>query len=219
MIIGGAFKRKEMLSGRFADALGYMFYASAILKKYEDDGRPRTDMPLVEWATKYCLFQTQAALDEVLRNFPIKWLGVVVRMIVFPLGLSLRAPNNSLSHRVAALLIKPGEARDRLSHGIHISHDRDDITGCLEDALEKSVKAEPIMRHLRAEGQAKSDLQDYAQWIDELLAENHLTDEEAEVLLTSHSATRKVIMVDEFTPEQMGKTSVKKSKAPRKTSK
>jgi len=219
MILGGAFKRKEMLSGRFADALSHMFYASAILKKYEDDGRPRTDMPLVEWSTKYCLFQTQAALDEVLRNFPIKWLGVAVRMFVFPLGLSLRAPNNSLSHRVASLLIKPGETRDRLTDGIHISHDPDDITGCLEDALEKSIQAEPILRHLRAEDLVKSDLQEYSHWIEGLVADNQLTEEEAAILLAAQSATRKVIMVDEFTPEQMAGAAAKKPRAKRKSSK
>ena len=212
MILGGAFKRKEMLSGRFADALGYMFYASAILKKYEDDGRPRTDLPLVEWSTKYCLYQIQTALDEILRNFPIKTLGVVVRTLVFPLGSSLRQPNNSLSHRVAALMIKPGEARDRLTQGIFISDDANDITGCLEDALAKSVKAEPIQRHLRADGLVKPDLIDYQQWIDELVAERHITDEQAAILLDSQSATRRVIMVDEFTPEQMGKVIGKKKR-------
>lgn len=218
MILGGAFKRKEMLSGRFADALGYMFYASAVLKKFEDDGRPRTDLPLVEWTTKYCLYQIQTALDEVLRNFPIKALGVVVRALVFPLGSSLRQPNNSLSHRVAALMIKPGEARDRLTQGIFISKDANDITGCLEDALEKSVKAEPIQRHLRAEGLTKSGLVDFKQWIEELVAEKHITDEQAEILLDAQAATRKVIMVDEFKPDEMGMVAPKKKRAVNKKS-
>ncbi len=219
MILGGAFKRKEMLSGRFADALGYMFYASAVLKKFEDDGRPRTDLPLVEWSTKYCLYQIQTALDEILRNFPIKVLGVVVRALVFPLGSSLRQPNNSLSHRVAALMIKPGEARDRLTQGIFISDDANDITGCLEDALVKSVKAEPIQRHLRADGLAKPDLIDYQQWIDELVAEKHITEEQATTLLDAQSATRKAIMVDDFTPEQMGQVISKKKRVVKKKAK
>ena len=205
MILGGAFKRKEMLSGRFADALGYMFYASAVLKKFEDDGRPRTDLPLVEWSAKFCLHEIQEALDEVLRNFPIKWLGVLVRSIVFPLGMSLRHPNNSVSHRVAALLIKPGEARDRLTHGLYINEDPDDITGCLEDALKKCIKAEPIERRLRSEGQRKSDLEDYSQWLASLLADELLNDEEAEILNAAQIASRKVIMVDEFTPAEIGK--------------
>ena len=209
MILGGAFKRKEKLSGRFADALSYMFYASAVLKKFEDDGRPRLDIPLVEWSAKYCLYQIQMALDEILRNFPIKWLGLLVRVVLFPLGLSLRQPNDSLSHRVAALLIKPGKARDRLTQGIFISDDENDITGCLEDALLKVIRAEPIERRLRANHQMKSDLQTYQQWLDDLLGLDLLTIEEVEILRQAHAATRKVIMVDDFEPQDIAQ--VKKS--------
>jgi acyl-CoA dehydrogenase len=205
MILGGAFKRKEKLSGRFADALSYMFYASAVLKKFEDDGRPRLDIPLVEWSAKYCLYQVQIALDEILRNFPLKWLGVLVRTILFPLGQSLRQPNDSLSHRVAALLIKPGKARDRLTQGIFISDDANDITGCLEDALVKVIEAEPIERRLRANDQEKSDLQSYQQWIDDLLELDLVSAEESEILLMAQAATRKVIMVDDFTPQELNK--------------
>jgi len=205
MTLGGAFKRKEKLSGRFADALSYMFYASAVLKKFEDDGRPRLDIPLVEWSAKYCLYQVQIALDEILRNFPVKWLGVLVRTILFPLGQSLRQPNDSLSHRVAALLIKPGKARDRLTRGIFISDDANDITGCLEDALVKVIQAEPIERRLRANDQVKSDLQSYPQWVDELLELNLVSAEESEILLLAHTATRKIIMVDDFTPQELNK--------------
>jgi len=205
MILGGAFKRKEKLSGRFADALSYMFYASAVLKKFEDDGRPRLDIPLVEWSAKYCLYQVQIALDEILRNFPVKWLGVLVRTILFPLGQSLRQPNDSLSHRVAALLIKPGKARDRLTQGIFISDDANDITGCLEDALVKVIQAEPIERRLRAKDQVKSDLQCYQQWIDDLLELDLVSAEESEILLVAQAATRKIIMVDDFTPQELNK--------------
>jgi acyl-CoA dehydrogenase len=203
MLLGGGFKRKEKLSGRFADALSYMFYASAVLKKFEDDGQPRVDMPLVEWSAKYCLYQVQIALDEVLRNFPVKWLGVLVRIIIFPLGLSLRPPNDYLGHRVAALLIKPGESRDRLTQGIFISEDKNDITGCLEDALHKVMLAEPIERRLRSSHHQKSDLQDYQQWFEQLLGSQVITETEVEILQAARDATRKVIMVDDFTPQEM----------------
>ncbi|MCZ6668257.1 MAG: acyl-CoA dehydrogenase [Gammaproteobacteria bacterium] len=206
MILGGSFKRKEKLSGRFADALSYMFYASAVLKKFEDDGRPRADLPLVEWSAKYCLYQIQVALDEVLRNFPIKWLGVLVRIILFPLGQSLRQPNDSLGHRVAALLLKPGEARDRLTQGIFISDDANDITGRLEDALHKVIQAEPIERRLRSSHVQKPDLQDYQQWLEQLLEMELITEEEVKILQAAKAATRKVIMVDDFTPQELKMT-------------
>ena len=207
MILGGAFKRKEKLSGRFADALSYMFYASAVLKKFEDDGCPRADIPLVEWSAKYCLYQIQIALDEILRNFPIKWLGLFVRLIIFPLGLSLRLPNDSLGHRVASMLIKPGVARDRLTEGIYFSDDKDDVTGCLEDALLKVVQAEPIERRLRTGRQVKSDLQSYPQWIESLVEQQIITEGEAEILQAARTATRKAIMVDDFTPQELTGTS------------
>ncbi len=217
MILGGAFKRKEKLSGRFADALGYMYYASAALKKFEADGQPRSDLPLLEWSVKYCLYQIQVALDEILRNFPLKWLGVVLRHTIFPLGLSLRQPNDYLGHRVASLLIRPGDARDRLTEGLYISNDPDDITGCLEDALIKVIAAEPIERRLRHDGLVHEGLDDYAQWVENLLRDGHVSAEEADILHTARSATRKVIMVDDFSPEQMtvGATAAGKT-APRK---
>ena len=220
IVLGGAFKRKEKLSGRFADVLGYMFYASAVLKKFEDDGRPKADVPLLEWSAKHCLYQIQMALDEILRNFPIKWLGLIVRTIIFPLGLSLRQPNDFLGHRVAALLIKPGKARDRLTQGIYISDDPDDITGCLEDALKKVILAEPIERRLRANHQVKSDLQSYQQWIDELVTKDLISSTDAKILLSAQVATRKVIMVDDFSPQELGikraNNSPKKKKLPKK---
>jgi len=203
MILGGSFKRKEKLSGRFADALAYMFYASAALKKFEADGQPRTDLPLVEWSAKYCLYQVQMALDEILRNFPIKWLGIVVRHSIFPLGLSLRQPNDSLGHRVASLLIRPGEARDRLTAGIYITDDPDDITGCLEDALHKVIKAEPIERRLRRGGLHQHGLEDYAQWVERLQAAEQVSSDEADILLQARKATMKVVRVDDFSPQEL----------------
>jgi len=203
MVLGGSFKRKEMLSGRFADALGYMFYASAVLKKFDADGQPRADLPLVEWSAKYCLYQVQMALDEILRNFPLKWLGVILRHSIFPLGLSLRQPNDSLSHRVASLLIRPGAARDRLTDGIYISDDPDDITGCLEDALLKVIEAEPIERRLRHDQIFQHGLENYPQWIEGLASSGQLTPEEADTLLQARLATMKVVRVDEFEPGQL----------------
>jgi len=203
MILGGGFKRKEMLSGRFADALGYMFYASAALKKFEADGQPRSDLPLLEWSAKYCLYQVQSALDEILRNFPVKWIGVIIRHSIFPLGLNLRQPNDSLSHRVASLLLKPGAARDRLTAGIYHSEDPDDITGCLEDALHKVIKAEPIERRLRHDNITQHGLENYSQWVNNLLGSGQVTTEEADILLQARSATARVVAVDDFTPDQM----------------
>ncbi len=203
MLLGGAFKRKEKLSGRFADALSYQFYASAILKKFEDDGRPRADLPLVEWSVKYCLYQIQHALDEILRNFPVKPLGLLLRLLVFPLGLSLRQPNDALGHRVAALVIRPGAARDRLTRGIFVSMDEDDITGRLEVALRKVVAAEPVEKRLRALKLEKPPLMGWDEWFQRLSDDERLSGEEVERLRTARAAMLQVIAVDGFEPGEL----------------
>ena len=217
MILGGSFKRREMMSGRFADAFSYMFYTSAVLKKFDSDGQPRNDLPLLEWSAKYSLYQVQMALDEILRNFPIKWLGILMRPLVFPLGLSLRPPNDPLCHRVASLLIRPGEGRDRLTEGVYISDDPEDITGCLEYALQKTILAEPVERRLRQQGAQQEGLEDYPAYIARLLESSLIDSDEAELLLETREATARVVRVDDFSPEHLTSGVVPTKNKPDKT--
>ncbi len=198
LFLGGELKRKEKLSGRFADGLIYMYMCSAVLKRYEDDGRPAADLPLVEWGAKYCIYQTQVALDQILRNFPNKWVGVVLRAVIFPLGRRFRTPNDRLGHSVAKLLLEPGDSRDRLTDALYISHDPDDVTGCLEVALNLSIKAEPVEREIKERGLRQPYNMDYPAWLALLVAEGEITSSQSDVLLASAAATRRVIMVDDF---------------------
>lgn len=106
-----------------------MSLGSAVLKRFEDTGRAAADLPLVAWAAKYCcLYQGQQALDEILRNFPARTVGQLLRGIVFPLGRRFRDPNDALGHKVAS----PSVTRARLTEGLHISEDPQDATGRLE---------------------------------------------------------------------------------------
>lgn len=198
LFLGGALKRKEKLSGRFADGLIYMYMCSAVLKRYEDDGRPEADLPLVEWGAKYCIYETQVALDQILRNFPNKWVGMVLRGVMFPLGRRFRTPNDKLGRRVAKLLLKPGETRDRLTDALYISDDPEDVTGCLEVAMKLAIEADPIEAMLKDKDLRKPYDADYSTWLDQLVSQGELTQQQAELLVASAQATHKVIMVDDF---------------------
>jgi len=103
LFLGGGLKRKEMLSGRFADGLIHMYMASSVLKRFEDTGRPAEDQALMEWSVRHCLFQTQIALDQILRNFPSTPIGLILRGIVFPLGRRYRTPNDKLTQACARI--------------------------------------------------------------------------------------------------------------------
>ncbi len=198
LFLGGELKRREKLSGRFADALIYMFVCSAVLKRFEDTGRPQEDMPLLDWSARFCLFQVQGALDEIMRNFPSVVLGQILRPIVFPLGRRFRYPNDRIGRRIARLLLSPSEARDRITDGIYVTADPEDITGRVEFALQEVLAAEPIEARLREAGERRSDITPYDEWLQDLLQRGVIDAAEQARLLSARDATRRVIDVDDF---------------------
>src|SRR5204862_81192 len=117
MAMGGALKRKEKISGRLGDILSMMYLASATLKRYEDQGRLRDDLPLVRWSVRDALYRAQLAFDQILSNFPSKTLATLLRMALFPRGMPFRPPLDSRNHECARIALEPGSARDRLTAG------------------------------------------------------------------------------------------------------
>lgn len=198
LFLGGALKRKEMLSGRFADGLTYMYMASAVLKRYEDTGQPEADRALMEWSVRHCLFNVQIALDQILRNFPNKYIGLVLRGVVFPLGRRYRTPNDKLTHQCARVLLSPSETRDRLTSGVYLSEDPNDVTGCVEHAFNCSVAAQDAERKLKQSRRKRPYDQSHDDWLESLVDEKVLTAKEVELIKASEQATHKVIMVDDF---------------------
>ncbi|MFK7996065.1 MAG: acyl-CoA dehydrogenase [Granulosicoccus sp.] len=201
LFLGGGLKRKEMLSGRFADGLMHMYMASAVLKRFEDTGRPDADQPLLEWSVRHALFETQVALDQILRNFPNTPIGLVLRGIVFPLGRRYRTPNDRLTQACAQILLSESEARDRLTSGVYVSDDPEDATGSIEHALRCVLAADSAERKLKATRRDIPYGMDYATWLQQLTAEDVINQEEAELLLRAAEATKRVVMVDDFPNE------------------
>ncbi len=113
-VLGGALKRKESITGRLGDILSQLYILSCVLKRFEDDGRPQADLPLVHWAAQDALLRAHEALAEVLDNYPSKAAARVIRGLSFPLGIPQRKPSDRLLAQVAELVQIPGATRDRL---------------------------------------------------------------------------------------------------------
>jgi len=203
LFLGGNLKRKEMLSGRFADGLIHMYMASAVLKRFEDTGAPEEDQPLMEWSVRYCLFQTQVALDQILRNFPSKAIGLLLRGIVFPLGRRYRTPNDKVTQQCAEILMSPNAARDRLTAGIHISSDPGDVTGSIEYAFNCVIAADPAERKIKDSREKQPYNVEYEDWLQQLVGKGIIDAEEAKLVSVAAKATHAVVMVDDFPTEQL----------------
>lgn len=204
--LGGALKRKERLSARLGDILSMLYLCSATLKRFEDDGRPAADLPLLHWSIQDALYRIQQSLDELLKNFPGNWLMLLgLRVLVFPLGKRLAPPSDALSHTVVRLILVPGEVRDRLTAGIYIPTADNEPLANLERAMECAVACEAIENKLHnaiKAGQlsARNEIK-----ITEALAHGIINQEEAALLDNMKVLRRKVIMVDDF-PSDLGKS-------------
>ena len=200
LFLGGNLKRREKLSGRFADVLGHMYLCSAVLKHYQETGRPAADFPLVEWSARYCLYHAQHALDEIMRNFPSRIVGQLLRAVVFPTGRSLHYPDDALGQRVAEILIEPSATRDRLTGGIFKSTDAEDVAGRVQHALAAVVAAEEADRKLAKAGISPPDRGRPQDWLGKAVAQGIITQQEAELVERARAATRAAIAVDDFPP-------------------
>jgi acyl-CoA dehydrogenase len=89
LLLGGQLKRKEKLSARLGDILSQLYLCSATLKRYEDGGRERAELPLLHWSIQDALYRVQSAFDGLTENFPGRAARLLLQIITFPLGQQL----------------------------------------------------------------------------------------------------------------------------------
>ena len=146
--LGGELKRREMVSARLGDVLSHLYLASAVLKRYEDEGRQQQDLPFVHYGLQHCLHQCGVAFDEVLANFPRKGIGRLLRTLLFPLGIHYAAPKDEVAVKIAELLMRPGKQRDRLTHLCYVGKHEDDPVGLMERAFVAMYEVKDLERKI-----------------------------------------------------------------------
>jgi acyl-CoA dehydrogenase len=207
LVFGGYLKKKESISARLGDVLSAMYLASMVLKHHEDQGQPAEELPVVEWACRELLYQAQEQLHSVLRNFPSRWRWVawLMRVLIFPRGLTYFAPADRLGRKVADLVMTPGAARDRLSLGVYRAVEPGNPLGLLQQALELTPAAEAIEKKIRVEGIKTGCIAslDLPRQIDEALALAIISAEEAAFLKDYDAKVMNLINVDEFTSAEL----------------
>jgi acyl-CoA dehydrogenase len=202
LFLGGDLKRREKISGRLGDILSNLYLASCTLKRWHDDGRQQTDLPLVQWAVEDAEHRIQEAFYGLFENFPVRPVGWLLRLLVFPFGRTFRAPDDALGHRVARLLMEDSPARDRLTAGMFIQRYEADPVGRLEVALQRVAEAEAIDAKVRAAVRSGA-VREFAagERITTAVRLGVITAVEAETLKRYDELRRACIMVDDFPPD------------------
>src|SRR5690606_26676987 len=215
LILGGELKRKEKLSARFGDVLSHLYMGSTVLKTFEDSGRPAADLPMAEWALQDSLFEIQKAMEEILQNYPSRFLAPLLKLLVLPFGRPDKRTNDRLGRKVADILLEPSEARDRLTRGAFINRDPQDPIGRMEVAFEKVLASEPIEAKLVKALKARLDVNNLEDTLKRGVAEGVITEAEAQTVREGWQATFEAILTDEFTPEQYREFGVVRDAAPK----
>jgi acyl-CoA dehydrogenase len=200
--LGGSLKRREKISGRLADALAYLYLASAALKRYHDEAKTTANYNLACWSAEHCLYRVQEALRGVLENLPMRVAAWWLSWVIFPLGARFRPPSDKLGARVARDILEDREARLNLTGDIFVPPPSEVGLGALEAALDKAVRAIPVETKLRDAVRAGQLDRAPGYMLDEMgLKAGVISAQEYQTLQDAEAARNEVIAVDAFDAE------------------
>jgi acyl-CoA dehydrogenase len=195
LTLGGALKRKEMLSARFGDILSELYLLSAALKRWEDEGRQDADLPALRWVMANGIRTMEQRFAEVLANLPNRPIAWLLKFVVQPLGAKTLGPSDKVVHQCAQMILSPSPERDRLTSGLyHAGANDDGPLARLERAFLLVTANEPIEKKMRA-----AHIRDWQ----EAASRGIITAADVEAIKTAQEAVAKVIEVDDFAPEAL----------------
>ncbi len=205
--VGGKLKARQMLTGRYADAVAWMLLGFSALRRFEAEGRRKEDLPLVQYALAHALNEVQTAFEGIYANFDVPVLGFLMRTVgastlrLNPLG---RAPSDALARKAAATVQTYGDQFNRITDGVFVPAGDAPGLGELIEAfrlvsetqplVDKLIKAQKARQLPRGAHSAKLTAQAVELGV--------LTQSEADRLAQAHAAKLKAIEVDVFTHDE-----------------
>lgn len=202
LTLGGALKRKEYLSGRFADALAWMYIASMSLKKAHDEERKEDDA-IVDWIIDHAMYEAQEALFGVIQNLPNRPAAWKIRFVCFPLGRIFKKPSDTLVDKVMDSCLNPKTGLyEHLTPNLFVPEENVPGLGKLDATFKKVLEAAPtrakLMKLVRANKVKKDITENMAK---EALEQGLLTQNEYDILKEIESMKDDVVQVNHFTPK------------------
>ena len=203
MGLGANLKRRERVTGRFADIFSWMFLAAAALRRFDAEGRRSEDEPYLRWVMDDAFARMQSAFEDLLANMPIRGLGWFFRRPVLlwwrmnPLS---AGPRDSDGEKIARLMQTPGEQRRRMAEGVYMPDDPEQAMGRLQQAFESAAAARTIRTRLRMAVKSGQIVRGPA-LVENAVTAGVITKEEQNTLAAAAAAQWDAIQVDAFGPE------------------
>lgn len=201
-LLGGKLKYKEKITGRFADILSWMYIGTAVLHRFESEGRRKEDLPFVHYSMQIAFSEIQKAFDGLLSNFDVPIVGLIFKGPLHwwsSLNRISEPPSDSMGHKVCDLMMTDSEQRNRFTEGVYVPKDTHQAMGRLEHAFHIIKKSEETDRKIRKAIRDKRMAKVKGpQRIDEALAKGVITVEEKANLQKAEELRWDAIQVDDF---------------------
>lgn len=204
LTLGSSLKRREKISARLGDMLSNLYLASAVLQHFHQSGSPDADLPIVNWCCQELLYACEQAIHGVIINFPIRWAGKVLKLIVQPFGFHRKRPSDSLGQAVAKLLMEPNETRSRLTRYVFSEAVDTCPLGQLESTFHEVCAVESLEKRVAdAVKEGKISALTLLLQIEEAKLHGVLTHDEAAQLHKAEISRQHVIAVDDFDDSEL----------------
>lgn len=204
--LGGTLKLKEKLTGRFADILSWMYICSAVIRRFEAEGRRPEDLAFVRFSLKYGLQQIQTGFDGIFDNLTVPGLSWLVKGFIGAWSrinsLSSQITDN-LTHAMVDVMIQDNPTRDRMIEGMYIPKDINEQVGRLHHAFKIVNQADAAEKKIRkAIKEGRLPKKKPHMLIDDALSKAIITANDKDVLMKSESVRFDAVQVDDFNAEQ-----------------
>jgi acyl-CoA dehydrogenase len=195
-------KRKEKITGRFADILSWMYLGTAVLTRFEKEGRPEAQEAFLHWSMQYAFAQMQEAFEGLFENLKVPGLTWLLRGVVAPwsrLNTIGEMPDDALGGALAQAIQEKDGAREWLTEDLYVPEDTDQPLGQLEHAFRLSRDAYHVGQEIKdAIRDGTLPKQRPHQLLDRAVEEGVITDEERALVRRADEAREQYIQVDEF---------------------
>ncbi|MEE4144881.1 MAG: acyl-CoA dehydrogenase [Halieaceae bacterium] len=201
--LGGDLKRRELLSARLGDVHSELFIACSIIK-FHDSGQPTTAATAhADYALRRSLHGAQRALSAFCRNFPIPWIGRLLRVTCLPAWVAVPAPDDDQVRQLGELIMEPNPVRETLAAMVYLSDDPEDAVGRVETTYQLLLKVRDSWQAFsQARSKGELDAESLADALRQAAGDGIIAEEDIAPLLEYDRRRYDSLLTDHFDPQK-----------------
>ncbi|MDE0151582.1 MAG: acyl-CoA dehydrogenase [Bdellovibrionales bacterium] len=205
--LGGQLKKKEQITGRFADVVINLYMASAVLWSWKQNKKDPKLWPFVQWSLDYSFYRMQKAFEQIIYNFELPVLNWVFwpfrKILLFFIRLNPLSyePSDKNSQELAVALMESPDLLQTLTKGMY--EDQNSQMYRLQQCHEMALKVRPIEQKIKkAMRSGRLDKKRMHHIKDTAFEKGVITKEEHQQISDFVDFQWDVIQVDSFSEEE-----------------